>query len=306
MHNRLLFSILFFFIVVCGFSQHLIIKKNGDKIYCRIVAEDSTLIYYTKPAQKSTFQINKSEIEKYYSSQRMVPAEQPSATAVAEEPEELLLINISGGQASPRGDFESQDLYSPTSGLAKRGYVVKAMVVLKVAKNFGFCAAYRLQANRFNDKLLSSQLNSVYQGVNFTSESSSWRVRGFFGGVYFNFPFKKIRGFAIDFDISAGLPKCDFADITITANQNGRYSTYRQNARSTHSPAVLAGAGFKYSFNKTVGMSFNVNYMAVKAVFTDVYTVQFSGQSSYSDYTQKMNSLSVQAGLSFFLFQKDK
>ena len=291
---------------VCGFSQHLIIKKNGDKIYCRIIAEDSTLIYYTKPAQKSTFQINKSEVEKYYASQRMVPAEQAPAAAIAEEPEELLLISLSGGQASPRGDFESQDLYSPTSGLAKRGYVVKAMAVLKVSKNFGFCAAYRYQSNKFNDKLLSSQLNSVYPGVIFTSESSSWRVRGFFGGVYFNFPFKKIKGFAIDFDFSAGLPNCSFADLVITADQNGRYSTYRQSAKSTHAPAVLAGLGFKYSFNKTIGLNLNVNYMAAKAVFTDVYTSQFSGQYAYVDYTQKMNSLCVQAGLSFFLFQKDK
>jgi hypothetical protein len=68
--KQVFFLFLSFFLFFNILGQDLIIQKKGTKIYCKIVREDSVLIFYKLPGQNTQFQISKTEVEKHYVSSR--------------------------------------------------------------------------------------------------------------------------------------------------------------------------------------------------------------------------------------------
>lgn len=298
-YNSLLIAIFFFTSFNC-FAQDLIIQKNGDRVYCKIIKEDSLIITYVKPAQKAQFEIKRSEVEKYeiLSSSNIEESKQP--------PSESILINLFGGVTSALGKFGSQDVNDLAAGLAGRGYVLNATAVIKVTRKFGFRASYLFQSHSFNHKAICDQLNVDFPNANFVSSGTNWEIKGFFVGMEFTSPLKIENRLSVSFNISAGIPKCVLPMLQITGQPYGSSVTTTQYESTTRAIAFFGGPGIKYKADKNVSFGINVNFLSAKASFTEILTKSSSGYSSYTKYDQDITAINFEAGLCFIFYHKTR
>lgn len=295
-------SVVFFFCIAFGFSQDLIIQKNGEKIYCKIVDQDSVSIFYSKSPQKTRFEIKRSEVESYYFSNKLAtskPVIENSPAFILRK--EIFLINITGGIANPVGAFASKDYNSATSGLANPGGIFQASFILKLAKFIGLSASYRYQSNGFDAQTVNSQYMASYPGIAFTTQTTSWKSKGVYGGLFFTFANREIPKLSIDFDVSAGVPKFVFPEVITQGNYRGQVSTVTQHSSTERSFAMNGGAGIRYKLTSNVGLHFNFNFFYGKPSFPNLLATNSIGQAAYGSYTQKITTLNIQAGLSFML-----
>jgi len=303
--NRLLLVVLFLFAVSLGQAQDIVVLNNGRKIYCRIVNIDSVSISYTLPHQKRQFEIQKTEVYRY--DQRSASKTKNIYPHRPRDFSEKLVIGFSGGPATPLDEFASQDVNSIKSGLAKTGFFFQANSVLKLNQYFGFTFDYHYQAHAFSDGLIASQLNNIYRGNPFfTTTSTKWKIRGFFGGIHICLPVKSIDHLSFDINLAAGVPKVTLPELNIVAKGTGGAVTVTQYLSVTTAPTFLGGLGLKYRVQENVAFTVYVNYLQTKAQFTNVYTLATNGVYSYDNYTQKISTLNVQFGLSFMIFAENK
>jgi hypothetical protein len=298
--NRLFYIFIFFFGFFTAFGQDLIIQKTGTKIYCKIVSEDSALIYYKLPSQNMQFQIRKMQVEKYYVSNKVNQKKDDKETKSGE----LLFLNFYGGYANAMNEFASKDLTKETSGLANDGSLFRTSLVLNLSENFGFTGSYIYQTHSFEDKLLRDELNLYYSSTSFTSRSTKWKIHGFFGGLHLSFPIKRIEHFSICFETSFGLPKLVSPDVETSGSPFGQKVTVTQYSSVTKAIAFLGGVGLNYKLAKNLALNFNVSHFRSKAEFSHILTRSTNGYQSYSDYEQKISSLNIEAGLRFIIYQK--
>lgn len=296
---------LFFFVVFCvcfayGFSQDLIIKKDGTKIYCKIVDEDSVSIYFVRTTQKNKSVIDRNEVETYFASK---PSKKiKSASEGAPVKNEVFLLGLSAGFANPLGDLGSKGANDTMAGYANSGFLIHLQGIVKLSPFFGIGANYRLHSFSLDHNALGDLYRAQFPGVAFTTSGTNWRVAGFYGNLYFNFPVSTITNLSVDLMLSAGLPKYVSPEFVIAGTQSGTTITISQYEKEARSTSYVGSLGFHYNLNNLLAFNFGVNYMYGKSRFSNVLTRVTGGPSSYHDFEQKFNSFNVELGLAFRMF----
>ncbi|WP_317899077.1 hypothetical protein [Aurantibacillus circumpalustris] len=295
-----IFTFIFFFCFTHGFAQDIIVKKDGAKIYCRIVDEDSVSIVYIRTAQRNRSIIKKSEVDTYFSTKN---AKRKPKDLTSSKSSELLIIQVSAGLAIPIGDFGSKNENSKTAGLAKIGLILDAALILKLSKYFGFCADYRYQKNTVDKAVLEQSLSSIFpQGVSTSVKVTDWTNNGLFGGVYFNLPISANNNTSFDFSLLVGRPRFESPEIVLSASQKGSSISVNQSVGKTSALAGVIKMGIRYKFEK-VALHAGLSFFTAKPSFKDVLIKDSRGAIVYTEFVQPMATVNLEAGMSFVLFR---
>ena len=300
---RIILGIAFFVLTLTGFSQDLIVKKDGVKIYCEIRSVDSLSIVYIKAGLKQIYQINRTEVDNYfmYNPKGKNLNKDTSANSNPNPYNEKVIVGLNYGFANAISDFGSKDLENKNAGLANNGKAVSLNLVVKVSKNIGFKAIYLRQSNAFDADIVEKYFTSRYPGVNFDVTTENWLVKGFFAGIHFTTSFKTERRLFFNFDIIGGLPKCYLPKLTIKGfNQNGSVSeSFGSSEKSA--PAFMPTMGFRYYASNKFIINFDLSYLYTKVTFSDVSYSNTLGTRGLSKVTQKISTLNALFGISFVL-----
>ncbi len=222
---------------------------------------------------------------------------------VTPEKKETVLLNFSGGSSKPLGEYASKDLSRSTSGLALKGLAFQASMVLKLSTYVGACAAYNYQANAFASDAFNKELLASNPGITFTTKTTNWNIKGFYGGLYLTLPVKDINGLSLFGSACVGLPKYVTPMIATTGidMNTGVKATVTQSSSSTSAAGFLLNGGLLYKFNDFFGINVCANYFSGKAEFKDVYISTSNNTFTYTHFSQKFESLNIQAGVSFII-----
>ena len=84
-NNKLLFTFLFVLGFLLSYSQDLIMKRDSSVIFCKIVQEDNTTLYYRQKKGEQMFELNikKADVLSYFSGKANVLAEIKRADSIA-------------------------------------------------------------------------------------------------------------------------------------------------------------------------------------------------------------------------------
>jgi hypothetical protein len=302
-------SIITFFLLlaICARSQDVIIKKNGNRINCRIIGIDSVSLFYTINNDKS-FEIKKNDVERYVLSKNSpLLAEnnngKTNVVPVVTNTNELLTFNIHAGFAFPLLDFGSKDVDNEASGLAENGRLLDASLILKLTKHLGLNVSYKYQQHSFDHQALNDYLSALYPAITFVSESTPWVIRGFYGGLILSFPVKDLKGIYLTAGASAGLPNCILPSVETHASYQGSSIIVTQSSSMVRSLTFTESAGIRYRFSPTAALNLQLNYLHTKPAFSNIRTISTGGYVTYTDYKQKINTLSIMLGISFVIAQ---
>jgi hypothetical protein len=296
--------IAFIFSIAGAFAQDVIIRKNGDRIYCRIVGEDSVSIYYLRKPQKMRFEIKKLEVESYEMSSRLSARKLARGTTLdtSDKKEELAILSFYGGLAVPLSEFKNSNLKDSAAGFAKPGACFRTSLTFKLTKYFGLSASYCYQTHAFDVASFDAQVRQVNPpGTSVQSQSGNWKIRGFYGGVYLTLPAKKKKDLSFDLDLSVGYPLYTYPELDTQASLNGQSIVINQYSSDKRALTFLGTLGLRYKLEKHIVFNFNIGFLAGKPAFSNIFTVSSAGLASYDNYTQKVSSINLQAGLSFLL-----
>jgi hypothetical protein len=304
----------------------VITLKDGSKIYCKIVKVDSTLHYFV-PGESLELSIKNDAVDTYFilqsppkvalQTQTIAPKpqviEKPAPTTFTVQNTKPLsesdvhlsqndpvMLNFYVGFAKPRGDFGSTDAQNEYAGLAKLGFVFESNIILKIAPNFGVSGSYRFQSNGIYSNILNDEFTAKYSGITFSTTATNWKSSGFYGGGFITFPITK-DNISMFLDFSVGLPKFTSPELKTTGSSNGSSLTVKQNASQASTVSYLAAIGFIGKINRNVGYNFNFNYCTGKPSFSNVAIIDPGGNTTYTKFTQKIETVNIQAGLSFFI-----
>jgi hypothetical protein len=295
-------TLLLLFVFFNIHAQDVIVQKNGRKINCKILNADSVMITYTLPHYKGKLNIPRAEVDSYSIAEpantRKIPA--------AEFPGTIGFFELSGGAAIPTGEFGSSDPDSETSGLALNGFLFSPSFILTPVPFVGISLSYRYQANPFDCVAIRDYLMSTYPGTTFSCTSGKWIVNGFFAGAYFTASLKSVKNLSLDLQLNLGFPKVEMPQVTTKATIRGQVVSVTQAASSVHALTGLIGAGFKYRVSETIALRFQAGYLSSKATYTGVPVYGTGLSTSFFDYSQKVTSVNIQAGICLLIVNKTK
>jgi hypothetical protein len=205
--------------------------------------------------------IKKSVVKKFYSSKQLF-LNKDSTVKV----KEIFFLDFDFGIANALNEFGSKDLTKETSGLAKSGFVFNGSLILNLASNIGFIASYRYQQNKIEDELFADNLNAIYNVKNFKSSSTPWIIKGWFGGLYFNFPVKFIDKLYISVNLSAGLPKFVSPKLDVFLDPYNASMKVTQNSSESNATTYACALGLNYKTSSDIGLNFRIDYLQSKVI----------------------------------------
>lgn len=292
-----------FFCLLSGselLAQDLIVKTNGAKLFCRIIAIDSVSIQYELLRDRSVGLIAKDSVEKYYYGRRNGSTTPVTTTTTVKKQSSVLNIQLFGGSSLPHGKFQSKDVTKDDSGLALDGYMLGAALTLKVAEEFGFEFSYVYQSNRFDALELQDALNSAIPNGGFTTEATPWKMRGFFVGTLIQINIKRITGLSFRITPRIGLPKYFQPSISSRGRINGIYVGLDTGGDPVRSVTFSGGVGMAYQLRKHMALTVDLDYFLAKPSFSGRHKNLF-GYTEYFSFVQPYRTLCPRAGL-LFLF----
>lgn len=260
----------------------------------KLLAKD--LIILDSSSTLINSEIKKSAVKKFYSSKQLF-LNKDSTVKV----KEIFFLDFDFGIANALNEFGSKDLTKETSGLAKNGFVFNGSLILNLASNIGFIASYRYQQNKIEDELFADNLNAIYNVKNFKSSSTPWIIKGWFGGLYFNFPVKFIDKLYISVNLSAGLPKFVSPKLDVFLDPYNASMKVTQNSSESNATTYACALGLNYKTSSDIGLNFRIDYLQSKVNFSNVKITAGNGPPSYSNFEQKISSLSLKLGLTFLM-----
>ncbi len=302
---RFLLQLVSFLIVSYSWSQDLIIRKDGSKLYCEIVKEDSLSIFYLKHTETTVLTIQKSEVANYYFSKTTVSKgvnSKPTKT-------EFFIVSFDFGRSNPIQNFGSKDTKKEEAGFALPGYSLKFMGCLKVSESFGFNVGYYHQNNRFAHSVFQDELNTTYSNSAFKTQATNWIMRGMFVGFSIDAFIKRVDGLSLNFDVMAGRPLYTLPNLEIRGNPNGQFLYVNQYAYDVRAFTFLGTIGVNYRIKKRITLHVNASYLRGKPEFEDFKTFinsPYVSNFSTSSYSQEVRTINTQIGISFNFFRKVK
>ena len=268
--------ILFILFSLTSFSQDLIIKKDGNKIYCRILQEDSVSLHYlsNKGDFPSTAVINKTEVKKYFYASPVPPVlpanPEIELDSAYSEKKLLLHFNTFFGANIPSGDFGSKNPKNKKAGFADKGIIAGLSVTLKLSKYIGLTGLYFYQKNRYDHDVISAFLN-LSSDKQFYTEASAWKVKGLLGGFYLTFPIKTFPNLYFECNALAGIPTYTSPEfIKNTIHPNGDIQNIKQLETDKSSLTYFFNAGLRYKIVKNIYINAGLDFMKSKTEFTSV------------------------------------
>lgn len=299
-----------FSLMSCQLSaQDLIVRKDGVKIFCEIVKEDSASIFYVRAGNKNTSEMSRIDIEKYYINKTpgvVLPTKEKKFTngnvqEKNKEPEvkdlKKLLFTAFVGSAKPVAVFASNDLSSDKAGFATSGLVYGLKTVLKVTNYLGFSASYQMQSCGFDASVFQNYLNTRYKPIVHELHASDWQINGFFGGIYFNTSAKTDKKLFVDFDLMVGFPKVKLPRLETVATYNGLKVIDVQEATPTNAFMFLPGLGIHYRLTDELAFALDANFLKGKAVFGNFTQTTNGAMQSVGKFEQQIVTLNIQFGI---------
>lgn len=319
MHSRHLRHSLFCFVFclfsLSLFSQDLIVTKGGESISCKILSIDSLKIIYRLRNESPRHEIQRLEVENYYLS----TVTEKELDWINKPLVEFFSLGFNGGLAYPIGDFASMDASSELSGMAYRGYVFTGEAIFKLSKYVGLSASYFSQRHGFNYQNVENYYNSFYTNYysnyfntyvpinSFRAEGGDWLINGLFFGLHADFPLKYYKGLSVFGNVSLGVPKFTFPEQIISRypdTQNADTIWVKLAQTTARSGAIRMGLGLRYELNKYIAFQLSGSFFSAKPSFFDILITSNRGPEEFITYEQKMQSLNVQAGISFLFYRK--
>lgn len=299
-----LLSFFLLFLYFAGFSQDLIVTKSGDQIQCHVLSIDSIKIIYRLRNESPRHEISMLQVENYYLSK-----------TTANELEwinrpliEFFSLGFTGGVAYPTGDFASMDGNSELSGLAFRGYFFNAELLFKLSKYVGLSAVYMNQKHALNYQAVSNVYNTYFGTTNFKAGGGDWLISGLLFGLNFDIPLAQTKGLSVTGYFDAGVPKFTFPEQYVEGNPNPQLYTgstkLTMSEVNTNSGAIKAGLGLRYKFNSYLAFNLSGSYFSAHPSFFNISVSSTNGYSDIINYDQKIQTLNLQAGLSFLFYRK--
>jgi hypothetical protein len=297
----------------------MIIKKDGSKLYCKIIAEDSTQIFFLFPSEIQKQNIDKNLVEQYIFdwNQTKVNAALTSSVVTSNtnhstiKPEylkhEILVFRLNAGVSAPIKDFGSSSPTNDKAGYALTGLALKASAIIKPVREFGFVVSYLYSTNRFNTKQFDLDLTNSIPNINFSSSSTPWIARGPLGGMYLEIPLKVNRKdfsnqITLNFEGGAGYFKIISPEIiTVASNyrQNVRVTSYASNCNSI---SYYFGSSMMFKLSPNFCLNFSGNYFYSEASFKNAQISSTNGSpSQFYDFKQTVNFITIAFGFSILI-----
>ncbi|HQQ94936.1 MAG TPA: hypothetical protein PLQ93_10305, partial [Bacteroidia bacterium] len=300
--RTILIILLAFFSWRC-YGQDRIVTKEGEHIECRILSVDSNRIVYRLMHQSPRHEIARSQVENYYLSR--VTANE---LEYLNRPEvEFFSLKFSGALAYPVGEFASMDASSELSGLANRGYQFCGEFIFKINTCIGVSALYLSQRHGFNYQAVTDFYNQQYGGNFFRASGEDWQMMGGFAGINLNFPFPVNKDLSFFINCYFGAPRFTLPEQVIDISPfSGLPSGGRivLEHKETNSGSFLGGFGLRYKFSEYLAFHASTSIFTAHPSFYNIQVSYSSGFTEYINYQQSIQSLNLQAGISFIFYKK--
>lgn len=297
--RNLLFLIFVTLNLFC-FSQDLIIKHDGSKIYCRILEEDSTNLFYVRTGNRTKSIISRSEVETYY----IAKPHKKKLSVNLSDPinvKEFILFKIEGARAIPLGDFASKNLDNPASGLAIPGFGVNSLLTVKLNNFFGVSGGYKYQQHKMDFNLINELYKANNPGFSFRTEGTSWKVSGFNGGIYFCLPSQTLDALSVDINLIVGSAKFYSPEIKITGKSGLATGTIYQQEGFSREFYGYADIGLAIKLAEAVKLNLSAGYFYAKPQFYNVPISATGLANTTVNFDQKIESINISFGISFLL-----
>jgi hypothetical protein len=273
-------TIIFLAIAVVGFAQDYIVKKDGNRIDCKVTKEDSTNVYITMDlgGKAVNAYIDRKEIQyirlgntQTKSTEVATAATQPSTnknTTTKGWQRNRLLFNI-GGSFPMSG---SESLVAENIGSAKTGGIINIAY-----KNF-FTPSVGVGLKLYG--LINPLGNDKMDNYLFTSKSVSgnWYSWGFLGGLCLESKTENNTSFS--FDLFTGLMSLRPESVSLET-------------KAARSSGWNFGVGISQPISKHCAIALNVDYLYSRFKFNDYITNETE--------TVKMDIINFTCGLIFYL-----
>jgi hypothetical protein len=100
-------------------------------------------------------------------------------------------------------------------------------------------------------------------------------------------------------NIYVGNPKHTLPSVEYTGFPGG--IIIKQQESLMNSFTFYGGLGLNYRYNKSVAFNLAANYFYSKPEFINIVTAYSNGFTSRDEYTQKITTINVEAGVSFII-----
>lgn len=284
------------------FSQDLIIKNDGSKIYCKILEEDSTSLLYVRTGNRAKSFVLRSEVETYYIA-KPHKKNNPSNTTNPLMNGELIIFKIEGVRAFPFRDFGSTNLDNPKAGLAIPGFGVNSLFTVKVNKYIGFSGGYKYQQHKMDFNLINELFKVNNPGFIFTTTGTTWRVSGFNGGIYFSLPSQTLDNLFIEVNLIGGSAKFYSPEILTTGKRGGFTGTVYQQEGFSRAFYGYADLGLAVKLADAVKLNLSLGYFYSKPQFNNVKFSATGEPDSFINFEQQIESINLNLGISFLLYK---
>lgn len=299
------FKLLILFLVFLSFfskAQDLIITKDGTRLYCQIVSENPTSLFYVITTQTIQAEILKSEVMKYEfdwkknQKTNAIPQNTFIPTKVG-----YVQIAFDFGISIPTGEFANKDINSSTSGLANVGFLGGLHLKIKGAQKIGLSGGYIYQSNSFETYDLNNYFLKQNPGVSFTTTASSWKLNGPYIGLHCAVPIFNDKDMNLIFQSNVVWARYTSPRIETVGRSAFGGGFITQEASEASGAAFFNGIGFFKRINKDIGVNMMFNYLTGKAKFKNIRTTGSGGFSSLDDYNQLYSTIALEIGLCIFL-----
>ena len=273
----------------CG-AQDIIIRKDGRTIACRILLVDSSVIVYRVPPKRTDAFIRRDEVQRY-----LYGVNRTSRDSVTALPREMIRFSLAFGRGKPIGDLASQDLNSPSSGLAFPGNMLSGGVAFMFSDFFGLGAGFRSQKFAFNDALYAEIFKQLLPGIDVRCVSAPWKINGLFARAILSVPMTPDGTWKLDFEGQAGVPRYNYPTIVTELSGNGGYLLITEYAPPVRAGTFIGGLRLNYRPSRGLMVFAQADYLTGKPTFVPV--ASFNGTSVSEIYSQKFDALSFGIGI---------
>jgi len=283
-------TILFLAIALSGFSQDYIVKKDGNRIDCKVTKEDSANVYIImdlggkdvnayinrKEIQYIKFGNNPAEIKNStQNTATTANTKTPPTNATAPDfKKEKISFNI--GFSFPIGS--SENLANENTGSAKTGGEISITYKSFYTPNVGL----GLKCFGLINPMETKSLNTYFSAN--TSVSGDWYSGGLLGGLSLESSNENNTTFSLDLltGIISLVPEMEY--------NTGGYST-SSNSTPALSLGWNLGIGLSHSISKHCSLAINVDYL--------YSSFKFKNSSSNQTENVTMNIINLTGGLIF-------
>ncbi len=255
------FKILILILFVSKFNstkaQDLIVDKDNQKIFCKILKQDSVsfTVKVIKNNQPYIYEIKKSDVSKFYLSNNTANEVNKNSRELKKEHKTFALVGFNMGFSNPMNEFASQDLSDDKAGLAKLGRSIQGSLIIKLSSYLGVSAEYKFQQNKIDGQLLANALNTAYNVTNFKVSATPWLQSGFYGGLDLEIPIKYFPGLSLNFNPAIGNAKVTTPSYVTDGAPYGTLIRVIQFSDAGRFRSFSLKGGFNYNINSAIGLN---------------------------------------------------